>query len=125
MSCNLSSTNRSFAGLSALLLLAGTLAVPAHAAKAGASKRVLDFSSCAKPQYPDADVKAQHEGAVTLEFKADAQGTINESKVVKSSGFASLDAAARDAIAKCKFSPAKNDAETKKWVPVQYVWTLK
>lgn len=122
---NLLSMNALFAGLSATVI-AATLATPAHATnKPVKERRVIDFTSCAKPQYPAADVHAEHTGTVTLLFKLDQKGAVTESKVEKSSGFPSLDEEARSAIAKCQFSPAKAGVKYDTWTPVQYVWMLK
>jgi len=118
----LQSKNGKLAGASAALLLAALFAAPAQAA---GNTRTIIFDSCAKPEYPKADIQAKHEGKVTLGFKADAAGKVTDSKVLTSSGFTSLDDAARDALSKCSFSPAPNGAADKTWTKVTYVWTLK
>lgn len=85
-----------------------------------------DFDSCTKPQYPHADVQAGHQGTVSLGFLVDETGQVKDSKVVDSSGFATLDEAAREAIAKCRFQPAlENGKPVQKWAKVQYMWTLR
>jgi TonB family protein len=102
------------------LALAGAVQ-PAHADSA-----VVDFNSCAKPHYPQADIQARHEGAVALAFLVKTDGTVGESKVDSSSGFPTLDEAARSAIGKCRFKPAtKNGKAVQEWTKVQYVWSLK
>jgi TonB family protein len=86
---------------------------------------VADFNSCTKPQYPHDDFAAGHKGTVTLAFLVGADGTVSDSKVVKSSGFMPLDEAARTAILKCHFSPALAGAKpVAHWTRVQYVWSL-
>jgi TonB family protein len=124
---NLLSKNTNLAASSAALMLVATFATQAHAANKPSVKnqRHLDFDSCAVPQYPTADLQAQHEGAVTLLFKLDQKGAVTDSKIEKSSGFPGLDEAARGALAKCKFSAAKAGVKYAKWAPVQYVWKLK
>jgi D-alanyl-D-alanine endopeptidase (penicillin-binding protein 7) len=98
---------------------AGTVHKPAHEA-------LLDFSSCARPQYPRADLKAGHQGTVTLGFLVSASGKVVDSKIVRSSGYATLDEAARSALVNCSFRPAlKQGRAVQKWSGVQYVWTLK
>lgn len=85
-----------------------------------------DFNSCAKPQYPHDDFAAGHQGTVTLGFLVGADGTVSDSKIVKSSGFVPMDEAARAAIVKCHFSPAlAGDKPVAHWTRVQYVWSLK
>jgi bla regulator protein BlaR1 len=86
---------------------------------------IADFNTCAKPHYPAADLAADHQGTVTLGFLVDASGTVTASTVDKSSGYASMDEAARSALAKCRFSPALKDGiAVTEWAKVQYVWTL-
>ncbi|SDE88374.1 protein TonB [Massilia sp. PDC64] len=107
------------------LSLAFACAASAHAAPQGTSTAKLDFDSCEKPQYPHADVQAAHEGTVTLHFLVDGTGRVKDSKVLKSSGFATLDEAARAALAQCSFQPAlKNGKAVQQWTKVQYVWSL-
>jgi D-alanyl-D-alanine endopeptidase (penicillin-binding protein 7) len=86
---------------------------------------VLDFRSCRKPHYPRADLKAGHEGTVTLSFMVDRDGAVLESMVTRSSGYPGLDEAARSALEKCSFTPALKKGEpVAERVKVQYVWTL-
>jgi protein TonB len=108
------------------LSLALACTASAHAAPQGSSSARLDFDSCAKPQYPHADVQAAHEGKVTLGFLVNENGKVKDSKVIKSSGFATLDDAARSALAQCSFKPAvKKGKAVQEWTKVQYVWELK
>ena len=108
------------------LFLAVACAASAHAAPQGGSRAKLDFDSCAKPQYPHADVQAAHEGTVKLRFLVDENGKVKDSKVMASSGFATLDEAARAALAQCSFQPAlKNGKAVQQWTKIDYVWTLR
>ena len=108
------------------LSLALACAASAHAAPQGSSAAKLDFKSCAKPHYPHADVQAAHEGTVQLGFLVDENGKVKDSKVMASSGFATLDEAARSALAQCIFHPAlKNGKAVEQWAKVKYVWTLR
>lgn len=85
----------------------------------------LDFASCAKPVYPQADMQAGHQGTVTLGFLVDENGHVKDSKVTGSSGFRGLDTTAQTALGKCSFHPAlENGKPVEKWAHVQYVWTL-
>ncbi|CAH0173329.1 Regulatory protein BlaR1 [Massilia sp. Bi118] len=87
---------------------------------------VVDFNTCRKPHYPKDDITAGHQGTVTLGFMLDERGTVLDVSVRKSSGYASLDEAARGALALCNFRPALEDGvPVKSMQPVQYVWTLK
>jgi D-alanyl-D-alanine endopeptidase (penicillin-binding protein 7) len=86
---------------------------------------VADFSTCRKPQYPQADIAASHEGMVTLNFRVDASGFVTDSTILRSSGYVSMDDAARSALHRCRFVPAlRNGQPVPTWQPVQYVWKL-
>jgi D-alanyl-D-alanine endopeptidase (penicillin-binding protein 7) len=93
---------------------------------AGISQQAIaNFNSCRKPEYPQADLAAGHQGTVTVDFLIDADGVVADSAIARSSGYASMDEAARGALLKCRFSPAlKNGQAVKEWTKVQYVWTL-
>ena len=107
------------------LSLALACVASTHAAPQGGSTARLDFDSCAEPQYPHADVQAGHEGTVKLGFLVDENGRVKDSKVVASSGFATLDEAARSALAQCSFRPAhKHGKAVQQWAKVDYVWKL-
>ena len=73
-------------------------AASAHAAPQDSSTAKLDFNSCAKPQYPHADVQAGHAGMVKLGFLVDENGKVKNSKLIASSGFTTLNEAARSAL---------------------------
>jgi TonB family protein len=108
---------RSFPLYAAALLAA--LAANVHAAPAGEPPRAaVEFNSCAKPAWPQEDLKARHTGTVTLSFTVDDSGTVKDSSIVKSSGHPGLDEAARSGIAKCHFRNGPGN------VQLQYVWTL-
>lgn len=117
---------RSTRTILAALTAFAALATSQAALAAADSKAVVDFNSCAKPQYPADSIKAKQEGTVTLKFKVGADGAVQESAIDKSSGHPALDEAARDAIKLCKFVPAKKKGKAvAESVQVQYVWTLK
>ena len=100
---------------------------PIATATAGLTRSaVADFSSCKKPQYPQADIAAGHEGTVTVSFRVNASGFVTDSTILRSSGYASMDEAARDALHRCRFAPAlRNGQPVSSWQPVQYVWELR
>jgi TonB family protein len=86
---------------------------------------MLDFASCAKPVYPQADMQAGHQGTVTLGFLVDENGRVKDSKVMQSTGFRGLDMTAQIALGKCSFHPAlENGKPVEKWAHVKYEWTL-
>jgi bla regulator protein BlaR1 len=85
---------------------------------------VVKFNSCAKPVYPADALAAKVEGTVALGMLVKADGKVREAIVRQSSGNASLDEAARSAIAKCSFQPGTvNGAPKEQWAEVKYVWT--
>jgi D-alanyl-D-alanine endopeptidase (penicillin-binding protein 7) len=85
----------------------------------------MDFASCTKPSYPHADLASGHEGTVTLSFLVDTNGTVLDSRVLRSAGFRDLDKAAQAALNLCRFSPAiRHGRPVRTWAPVQYVWTV-
>ena len=62
-----------------------------------------------KPRYPDEDRRAGNEGAVTLVLRISTKGEALDLAVKNSSGKASLDAAALEAVRQWTFSPATQD----------------
>lgn len=87
---------------------------------------IADFSSCAKPEWPRKSLRDENTGTVTLSFLINKDGQVEDSKVMKSSGFTPLDMAARQGISRCHFKPATEDGKpVQSWTNMQYVWTLK
>lgn len=86
---------------------------------------VVDFNTCAKPLWPEGAIARKEQGAVTLAFTVGADGKAKSSAVVKSSGFADLDEAARTGIEKCTFKPGtKAGKPFESTMKMQYVWVL-
>ena len=115
--------------LGLLLACAVQYPQPALATSPATAKSIqatLDFGSCAKPVYP-ADALAQKAtGTVTMEFDLSTQGKVTDGRVTRSSGHASLDSAALEALKRCSFKFNALDG-AKVFTPkasVQYVWAL-
>jgi carboxyl-terminal processing protease len=106
-----------------LLSIVGTFPCAAQETTISRSPRTIDYRTCSKPEYPKADIRAEHTGVTTLEFLVAPDGTVKATRVGKSSGHATLDEAARASLAACRFTPAVDRSEAI-WLPVQYVWTL-
>jgi len=80
---------------------------------------------CQKPVYPQASLQLEEEGTVRLGFLVAADGTIQDSRIEKTSGFKRLDEAAKDALALCKFTPrTENGVAVSSWAHLIYVWHL-
>ncbi|MGZ3184807.1 MAG: energy transducer TonB [Telluria sp.] len=86
---------------------------------------VVDFNTCAKPEYPKNSQRNEETGTVVLRFLISAEGTVKQSQIEKSSGFRDLDRAAQSALGRCRFKPGIVDGHPQEsWTSVQYVWTL-
>jgi bla regulator protein blaR1 len=109
----------------ALMALAGCAPMKQPAAIGSVdTSAVAQFTSCAKPAWPEEDLRTGHDGTVNLSFLVGADGKVQDAKIVKSSGYRAMDEAARDAIMKCAFKPAtKGGQPVESWTPIQYVWT--
>lgn len=59
----------------------------------------------AAPVYPAQARRRNQQGQVLVEVRLDAEGRQREVKLMQSSGFASLDRAALEAVAQWKFQP--------------------
>jgi TonB family protein len=82
-------------------------------------------SGCVKPAYPIDALRVEATGTVTMQFLIGIDGTVRDAKLKKSSGNASLDTTAINAISKCRFKPAQVDGQpVEQWQEVQYVWSI-
>jgi protein TonB len=80
---------------------------------------------CAKPDYPSASRRMEEEGTVTLKFLIGVDGKVIQADIEKSSGFARLDEASRNALSKCQFRPGTVDGKPEQsWTTIQYKWRL-
>ncbi len=88
-------------------------------------KAVVDFSTCDKPDYPRNSLRNEEQGTVRILFLIGADGHVADSKIEKSSGSRTLDAAAKTALSLCKFKPGMVDGKLQQsWTAVDYVWKL-
>jgi TonB family protein len=112
--------------LLAALAFGGCAHTGGVAQKGESSKAVVRFDTCTKPVYPREDVLANHQGTVRLSFLVNEEGNAVDSKILQSSGYPTMDEAARGPILKCKFKPARQDGRpVAQWTEVHYVWTIK
>lgn len=84
-----------------------------------------DYLQNPKPAYPPMSRRLNEEGKVLLRVHVAADGSAREVEIKQSSGFGRLDAAARDAVSRWRFVPARrgNDA-VDSWVAVPIVFSL-
>ena len=91
----------------------------------------IDVTSCEKPEYPAAALRADATGITKIRFTLDASGAVTKAEIEKSSGPSRehrlLDRTAMDALSKCRGKPGTD--ETGKTVggttvSVDYVWKV-
>lgn len=70
-----------------------------------------DYLHNPKPSYPAISRRNSEEGKVFLRVRVSAQGTALDVDIKQSSGFARLDEAAREAVGRWRFVPAKRGDE--------------
>lgn len=84
-----------------------------------------DYLSNPKPVYPLASRRLGEEGKVLLRVKVSPDGTALSVEIKQSSGFPRLDDAARDAVVRWRFVPARRgDEAIESWVTVPIVFSL-
>ena len=112
--------------MSIYLRCAGALAGVAMAGIAGAAEVSASFDPAkCKAEYPKASLMNEEQGTVSMSFLVNADGTVADSKLEKTSGFKNLDKAAMKSIAACKFKPGTKDgAPAQTWTKVDYAWKL-
>jgi periplasmic protein TonB len=98
---------------------------PIRPAAPSRTAAVVEASSCAKPEYPPASLRAQETGIVVLSFLIGTDGLVHDSKVERSSGFRRLDEAARRGLGLCKFRPATIEGKPEQaWARIEYEWKI-
>lgn len=104
--------------------LAALLMMFVGAAAAADATASLDTKTC-KVEYPKASLLNEEQGVVSMSFLVNAEGSVLESKVDKSSGFKNLDKAAVKSLGACKFKPGTKDGKAEQsWAKVDYAWKL-
>jgi TonB family protein len=78
---------------------------------------------CDRPEYPEHELKQNHQGVTGLRFLIGTDGYVKRAVIHKSSGYPALDEAALVGLSKCRFKPLLEDGKAvEKWLPIQYVW---
>jgi len=84
----------------------------------------FDPSKC-KVEYPKSSLMNEEQGTTSMSFLVNADGSVADSKLEKSSGHKNLDKAAIKALSACKFKPGTKDgAPAQTWTKVEYAWSL-
>ena len=79
-----------------------------------------------KPGYPSISHRLGEEGVVMLRVYVSAQGTPDQIQLLKSSGFARLDQAAQEAVARWRFVPARQGKiAIAEWVDIPITFQLR
>lgn len=85
--------------------------------------RQLAYDGALKLRYPAASLRQREQGQVLLSVLVDANGAVQRIEIARSSGHASLDAAARDAVRGAHFKPVlENGKAIAAWglVPIEF-----
>lgn len=67
----------------------------------------LDTARNRRPNYPDASRRRGEQGVVRVELVVDAEGRVANVRVIETSGFSALDAAALEAVREWRFRPGR------------------
>ena len=102
---------------------------PVVVAAAVRTEPKLDFNVCDKPEYSTAARRAEAQGAVTVVYTMETNGTITNATVEKSAGpsreHKMLDRLTLDAVTACKGRPGTLDGKPEKLTSrVTYVWKI-
>ncbi len=101
---------------------APSLPIPAPASPA---RFDADYLQNPKPVYPPMSRRLGEEGKVVLRVHVSAQGTSQVVEIKQSSGYARLDEAARKAVERWRFIPAKQGSEAvEAWVLIPLSFSL-
>jgi protein TonB len=112
--------NKPYLSILAVLILSGV----AGSTFAGEVPASFDPKNC-KVEYPKASLMNEEQGTTSMSFLVNADGSVADSKVDKSSGFKGLDKAAVKSLSACKFKPGTKDgAPAQTWTKVDYAWKL-
>lgn len=107
------------------LIAALSLSLAAPLALAADHKVTVDPKDCEVPDYPARWQSEGDSGSVTVAYLVGADGKVQESKVLESSGYLRVDRASIRAGARCKFQqPSKDGQALAGWAKVKYSWIV-
>ncbi|MDQ1831029.1 energy transducer TonB [Massilia scottii] len=79
------------------------------------------FRYCTSPEYPKGSLRNGEEGLVNIAFQVAEDGQVIDARIMKTSGFETLDKAAIRALLKCRFAPAVMfGVPIRKWLGTGY-----
>lgn len=105
---------------------ATTSATQAKSETVQAARFDADYLHNPAPAYPATSRRLHEEGKVVLNVQVATDGSATQVLIDKSSGYARLDSAARDAVVRWRFVPARLGQQTvADWVKVPIVFELK
>ena len=108
-----------------IVAIASTLLLTAFAANAAEPSARLKSANCNVPYYPRGWQDEDLQGTVRLAVLVGADGSVQDAKVVESSGHRALDKASLRAGSTCKFGAASKDSDGASfWTTVQYKWVM-
>jgi TonB family protein len=102
-----------------------TLSYPAISAFATEPKEAVRRTGCPRPVYPANAHLNGEEGITVLGLLVRPDGTIEDTRLLSSSGSRDMDLAAKFALSKCVFArrdPGKDEGD--RWARIIYTWTL-
>lgn len=98
---------------------AGTLAAPAFP-----RHLLADAGSCPLPAWPREALLYDLQGSSTVSFAIAADGTVEQARLLRTSGWQMLDEAALRGIGACRFKAGLDAAQRAGPYPMQFAWKL-
>ncbi|HKY20512.1 MAG TPA: energy transducer TonB [Vicinamibacterales bacterium] len=81
--------------------------------------------ACREPEYPSASERLGEAGTAAISLLIGADGSVQQAKIVTSSGFKRLDEATVKAFSRCKFLVGTTDGRPESsWFSMQYKWVV-
>lgn len=87
-------------------------------------KLLASPETCVTPRWPAEARRYEIDGISVLRFRIGTDGSVQDAKVVASSGWRLLDDAAIASLVKCRFKPDLDEASDEATFPIQFVWTM-